>query len=229
MYVDSLNLDFDELSELFELRQPLPGDILLLNSDKLTGRLSRVFQGNGRFSHVGIVVAHDIYVDAIRKVGVKFRPVQDLLSPKQAYVLERCEVARSRRLLRKGSKLLAHSVAFSGRKYRLSSLFLRSGVNSAIQRPLICSSLVTHVVHEVSRLLRKPPHRALPSHIDRISRSKGWSRFPLSEYDFVEKPAVLRGDRLKSQELWLRSVPAMHSIDAVWRRDARQGPPNSLP
>lgn len=217
---DSFNLETDELRELFELRQPLPGDILLLNSDKLTGRLSRVFQGNGHFSHVGIVVAHDIYADAVRKVGVEFHPVQNLLSPEQAYVLDKCEVARSRRLLRKGSKLLGGSVPFLGNKYRLLSVFRRMGTNGSTRRAMICSSLVVHVVNEVSKLLRKPAHRALPKHIDRISRGKGWKRFPLSEYDFVNKPAVLTGHRLTSQELWLSSIRPMHSIDDIWRKVA---------
>lgn len=206
----------EELDELFHVRCPFPGDILLLNSDRLTGRLSRLFQGGGHFSHVGIVVAHDIYIDAVRKVGVRFRPVQDLLSDDQAYVLEKCVVARSRRLFRKGSQLLSSSVPYMGRRYRLSSLFSRGFRNHA-QKPMICSSLVVHVVNEISRLLRKPPHRALPSHVDRLSRGRGWSRFPLAQYDFIQEPTRLTGIRLKQQELWLSSIPAMHSIDSIWR------------
>lgn len=68
----------DELDALAGLRQPVPGDVLLLDSRSWSGATSRIARGFGRYSHIGTVIGADLYIDAVSTPGVSVRKVADL-------------------------------------------------------------------------------------------------------------------------------------------------------
>ncbi|MGH8573243.1 MAG: hypothetical protein ACREX8_11810, partial [Gammaproteobacteria bacterium] len=130
----------EELEELYSSPQPLEGDILLLNSKSMTGTASWFAQW-GRFSHVGIVIGADLYIDAVSKQGIQVRRVADLVDPKNHYMIDDCLVLRSHTLVLRAPGIWSKALDYLERPYRLRGVFTKPDGTFDDRDPVVCSKL----------------------------------------------------------------------------------------
>jgi hypothetical protein len=201
---------------LYQSAQPLEGDILLLNSKSWTGTASRVAQW-GRYSHVGIVVGADLYIDAISKQGVRVRRVADLLDPKNRYSIDACEVLRSHSLVLRAPGIWSKALEYLERPYRLRGVFTKPDGAYDDRDPVICSKLVAFILGDADVKIMEPVHSILPKDFDLKCTGKDWRRFALSEYDLLSDPGAIASDRRKQTEYWLDLLQPLQSINKSFR------------
>lgn len=214
--------DPGELEELYASDQPQPGDVLLLNSPGFKGIASRIFQGFGNFSHVGIVVGSDLYIDAVSREGVRIRPIEDISKPESGYALDECIVARNRDVVMNVDNVWTTALEYLERPYKLRSVFMKRNNEIEEEDAVICSKLVAMILHDLGRGLGFQVQQTLPSHFDKISKLSEWRRFPIMQYDLLRDSTVITDERKMYMDYWLKLVPSLHSINTKFRALQRE-------
>ena len=216
-----------ELEWLYESYQPQPGDVLLLDSNTLTGAASRVSQPFGKYSHVGMVIGSDLYIDAISKEGVRVRRLAEITEPEHHYSIEKCIVARNRDVVFDLPDVFGTAMEYFERPYKLYSVFMRPGGALEERDPVICSKLVAMILKDIGKGLARPVQKTLPKHFDAISKGSNWRRFSLKSYDLLKTPGCVTAWRQGFTDSWFSLVEPLHGINksfkALKRRAKRRG------
>lgn len=207
----------EELEELYMSPQPVEGDILLLNSKSITGIASRVAQKLGKYSHVGIVIGADLYIDAVSKQGVQIRRVADLVDPKQHYSIGDCIVLRSHSLVRHAPEIWSKSTDYLDRPYRLHGVFTKPNGAFDDRDPVICSKLVAMILGDVNVRIKEPLHSILPKDFDLKCKGANWRRFSLAEYDILSNPQRVSTERKNNTKYWLDMLEPLQKIGRSFR------------
>ena len=206
---------------MYSSRQPQEGDILLLNSKSLTGIASRA-AGASRYSHVGLVIGADLFIDAVSRKGVSVRRVSSLASD---YAVDECEVVRSHDLVIRAPGVWSAGLDYLDRPYKLRGVFTKPDGTLDDRDPVVCSKLVAMILQDVDTTIRTPIHSMLPRDFDSGCKGTEWSRFPLSDYDVLANPAGLTKERLDHTRYWLNLVKPLHSINASFKAVMRRSRP----
>ena len=207
----------EELEELYWSPRPVEGDILLLNSKSITGTLSRLAGKFGRFSHIGIVIGADLYMDAVSRQGVQVRRVADLVDLKQHYSIDDCLVLRSHSLVLRAPGIWSKATDYLDRPYRLHGVFTKPNGAFDDRDPVICSKLVAMILGDVDVSLKEPLHSILPKDFDSKCRGANWRRFPLSEYDILSNPQEVSTERKNDTKYWLNMLEPLQRIGRSFR------------
>ena len=204
-----------ELEELVESSQPQPGDILLLNGSSKRSKLNRIAQGGSRFSHVGMVVGSDLYIDAMPHRGVRISPIADL--HKSKFNLKQSYVARNSNLIKSEKDVWNPALEYYERPYKLHSIFTGRYGYETQSGPVICSGLVASILTDLG-LANVPVHKQLPKNIDELCQGNGWKRFPLCSYDVIASPETLDRSRRGYTLFWLEAIEPLHKSNKSFRR-----------
>ena len=204
----------EELEELFAGNQPQPGDVLLLNGDAKTSIASR-FIGDGAYSHVGIVVGSDLYIDAVGE-GVRVRRIADI--PTSGYIVDKCHVARNKDLIMSEKNVWDPALEYYDKPYKLWSIFMSSRGAEVETEPVICSKLVAMILKDVGLGLPRVVQRTFPKHVDEFCQNGAWRRFPLLDYDLFSTPNSVTPARAQYTDSWLEMVKPLHNNNRIYRR-----------
>jgi Permuted papain-like amidase enzyme, YaeF/YiiX, C92 family len=211
-----------ELEDFFEGDQPQPGDVLLLDGDGITSKLSRLVQGKSAYSHVGLVIGSDLYIDAVGEEGVRVRRLTDLHDPKHQYALQRCKVARNQRVIATQVAVWPSAIAYYERPYRLWSVFMKPGGAEVEDDPVICSKLVAQILEDIGFKLSLPVQRTMPKHLAEACNGGDWKQFALLKYDLFDQPRQVVAERPKATEAWLKVLEPLHEANKAFRKLLKQ-------
>lgn len=207
----------EELENLYLSPQPVAGDVLLLNSESITGTASRLVQGLGNYSHVGIVIGADLYIDAVLKQGVQVRRVADLVDHKHHYSIHDCMVLRNHDLVLRAPGIWSKALDYLERPYRLHGVFTKPDGTFDDRDPVICSKLVAMILDDIGLSIKEPLHSLFPKHFYSNCKGKSWRRFSLSEYDLLSNPSEVSSERVTHTEYWLNLLKPLQSIGRSFR------------
>lgn len=210
----------EELDELFEGDMPCPGDILLLDGDGLHSIVSRTAQGGSPFSHVGMVVGADLYIDAVLKDGVRVRRIADIALPESGYVPGRCRVARYEDVVKLVKPVWPAALEYYRNPYKLRAVFQHGGKTDDEQEPMICSKLVSEILEDLEirvGLKDNPLRQPFPKDINTLCVGSKWRRFPLLDYDLFHDPNAVSPSRADFTADSLAQLEALHSLNLGWR------------
>jgi hypothetical protein len=207
----------DELDALAESRQPVPGDVLLLDSRSVSGAAARIVQGFSRHSHIGIVIGADLYIDAVSSPGVSVRKVADLPDRSLKYRLDRCVVLRNSEVVARAPAIWTSALEHLDRPYKLHGVLTEQKGMLDDRDPLICSKLVATILSEIDVELPISPRKALPRNLDRMLSGPHWTRFAVGDYDVIKSPASVSSARLNQTQESLRLVPHAAGFNRSYR------------
>jgi hypothetical protein len=219
-----------ELDRFFEGNQPQAGDVLLLDGDGLTSKLSHLAQGGSEFSHVGLVIGSDLYIDAVGKEGVRVRRITDIADPKQNYALNRCKVARNRQVIATQAPVWTPAIEYYERPYKLWSVFMKPGGADIEGDPVICSKLVATIMKDIGFEMPQPVQRTIPKDLAEMCGGGDWKQFPLRDYDIFANPGSIPNERKHITQFWLQELEPLHRINRAFRARMinRKQPKNTL-
>jgi hypothetical protein len=207
----------DELDTMFDGAAPQAGDVLLLDGDGPTSVLSRTAQGGSDYSHVGLVIGSDLYIDAVGREGVRIRRIADMRDPKHRYVLKRCKVARNRPVIATQANVWTPAMAYYERPYRLWSVLMKPGGAEVEDDPVICSKLVATIMVDMGFELPRPVQRTMPKHLAAECSGREWRQFPLLAYDLFAAPKRVASERKRYTEFWLEQVQPQHGFNKAYK------------
>lgn len=215
-----------EQKEIFSSNKPLAGDILLLEGIGLRSKASRAF-GRGKFSHVGMGIGADLYIDAVSGDGVRVRRIADINTPSSGYALDRCVVARNWEVFESGK---AHGMigplTYYDRAYALFSIWMPDRSTKSENDPVICSKLVALLMRDQDLDLGREPRRTFPKHIDEFCNGDKWERFLLRQYDLIDDPNSISDLRAKFTEQSLETAKNIASLNKIIREGIRKSEKN---
>ena len=211
----------DELDALAASRQPVPGDVLLLDSRTISGVAARIVQGFSRHSHIGIVIGADLYIDAVSTPGVSVRKVADLPDRSLKYRLDRCLVLRNSTVVARAPSIWTSALEHLDRPYKLRAVLTDQKGRLDDRDPLICSKLVAEILAELGVALPIKSRQALPRNLDRLLTGPDWTRFAVTEYDVIKSPATVAKARLDQTQESLQLVPRAASFNRAYKKIMR--------
>ncbi|MBN3752004.1 hypothetical protein G3N95_03565 [Paraburkholderia sp. Tr-20389] len=135
-----------------------------------------------RYTHVAIVVDDTYVVDAMPRVGVRFRRWADIADK---FSIEECRVARHPDIERNAEtrrKIFQHARFYLKQRYALWAL-VRARERFTHGSGLVCSQFVCRVLEKLEiESSAQPADKSLPADIDAFTRVTPWIQFPMMRY-----------------------------------------------